>query len=278
MGKSKFLTFILSAVPGLGHFYLGLMSRGLGIMAAFSILVGAAAIVGNLTRSDAHVVFLMLLPVIWFYGLFDALALCRRIKMGEELEDRSPLIDLTETLAQGEKSRFWALLFGLIPGAGHMYLGWREKGLQIMTVFFLSVFLIDSLRLTLFLFLLPIVWFFSFFDVLQLVSGSIDEPVNSENNALTWLVERQRWVGFGLIILGIIVIFDRLIVPYLGYELVSMLKTAFVAVLLIGGGLRLVMGSKIAMTDEETEIGEDFEIEEDLNTSGEGKNSCGSGE
>jgi hypothetical protein len=64
--KSKFLTFILSIAPGVGHFYLGLMNRGAQLLLAF---FGTIFISSFLRLEELAI----LLPVIWFYSLFDAL-------------------------------------------------------------------------------------------------------------------------------------------------------------------------------------------------------------
>lgn len=66
--KSKFLTFILSWLPGLGHLYLGLNKRGLQFMAAFF-----ACIVFNRLLPIVFPLFPFVLAILWFYALFDAL-------------------------------------------------------------------------------------------------------------------------------------------------------------------------------------------------------------
>lgn len=245
MGKSRFISFILSVFPGLGHFYLGLMNRGMVIMAAFFGWLGLVLLASVVTGSHDFLVLLVLLPLVWLYSLFDALQLCGRIQSGETVPDSSPLAELGNSLADGYKSRFWALLFSIIPGAGHMYLGWQQRGLGLMTIFFLALFLMDWLHLSLFFFMLPVIWLYSFFDALQLVSACDRTVPESEDTLLSWLVEKQRWVGLSLIALGILIIFERVVVPYLSYNLINIIKTGFIAAMFIGGGVRLVMGSRL---------------------------------
>ncbi|QQE78976.1 hypothetical protein [Alicyclobacillus sp. SO9] len=63
--KSRFLTFVLSFVPGLGHLYLGLNRRGLQFMiAAFACVILSTMI---------PLIFPSVLAIVWFYSLFDAL-------------------------------------------------------------------------------------------------------------------------------------------------------------------------------------------------------------
>ncbi len=40
----------------------------------------------------------------------------------------------------GNKSKFWAFILSLIPGVGYMYLGLMRRGLEVMTLFFGTIF------------------------------------------------------------------------------------------------------------------------------------------
>ncbi|MDT2274712.1 hypothetical protein P7H17_10470 [Paenibacillus larvae] len=51
-----------------------------------------------------------------------------------------------------------------------MYLGLQKRGFQLMVAFLITIYTLDVMRLSLFLFLVPILWFFSFFDALQNIS------------------------------------------------------------------------------------------------------------
>ena len=59
----KFIFFLSALIPGAGHMCLGLMKRGLILMTLFFLNIGLAMIL------DGFIVFL---PVVWFYCLFDA--------------------------------------------------------------------------------------------------------------------------------------------------------------------------------------------------------------
>ncbi len=80
---SKALTFFLSFCPGVGHLYLGAMTRGLQFLLLF---FGVIALMSNL-RLD---IVGYGLPVIWFYGLFDSLQLADQ----ETIVDK-PLVEWT---------------------------------------------------------------------------------------------------------------------------------------------------------------------------------------
>lgn len=76
MFKNKFLTFLLSIIPGCGFMYLGYMKRGLQIMAMFiasSYLAFAVVEMFNYHYTFLAVFFILLLPLIWFYQMFDSM-------------------------------------------------------------------------------------------------------------------------------------------------------------------------------------------------------------
>ena len=81
MKKSKVLTFLLSSVPGVGHYYLGHMQRGLQLNLLFFGLI----IIFSLTGLG---ILAELLPVIWFYALFDALQIANALNEGESVIDQ----------------------------------------------------------------------------------------------------------------------------------------------------------------------------------------------
>ncbi|GAA0382891.1 hypothetical protein [Bacillus horti] len=84
--KSKFLTICFSAVPGLGHLYLGLMNRGLQIM----LLFGGLILFITLSNIGA---FAIILPIIWFYSMFDALQHHQLIQDGIFEDHPLPLLN-----------------------------------------------------------------------------------------------------------------------------------------------------------------------------------------
>lgn len=133
-----------------------------------------------------------------------------------------------------------------------MYLGLQKRGLQLMVLFLGSIYVLDVLKLSLFLFLIPLIWFYAFFDGLQQVSRYGREPLR-DRPIISGLGNQQRWLGLGLIVLGIYFVFTSVVMPYidthfphlqLDYRIRSYLKTAIIAVLLIGGGIKLMTGSK----------------------------------
>jgi hypothetical protein len=87
--KSKLWAGLLAFfVPGTGHFYLGLMQRGLFVMLA--LIIDIYAIVHTATMNPGSVnvplitLFGLLVPAIYFYNIFDALQSTDMVNLAEE--------------------------------------------------------------------------------------------------------------------------------------------------------------------------------------------------
>lgn len=94
--KCKLLVGVLSFfLPGLGHFYLGLMKRGLGIMLLFVMTVATIPCSVLSLRGDDSLPIVILLscliPVIIFYNMFDALQLADKVNAQMRLRQFSEL-------------------------------------------------------------------------------------------------------------------------------------------------------------------------------------------
>lgn len=251
----RFYTIILSLVPGLGHFQLGLMNRGLTLLASFLGLAVMVFFVAILTHRGEFLVFLAVLPLIWVYGFFDASQQLAKKQRGETLIDSTILEDFEIRREDGKKSKAIATFLSIFPGAGHLYLGLQRRGIQLMTAFLFSIYILDALRLGIFLFLIPIIWFYSFFDGLQKASKVGDEPIE-DIPVIAYLINHQKWVGIGLVVMGLYYMFANIFVPALSpvisryididlmYWIQGYFQTAIVCVLLIGGGIKLLAGSK----------------------------------
>jgi len=116
-----------------------------------------------------------------------------------------------------------------------------------MLAFFMAIFLMDWVGLSLFTFLLPVIWFYSLFDALQ----CYDREPPAAQEPIAWDFEKQRMVGIALIIIGGLVLINKLAVPlllkYLTYETLRLIGSSLVALLLIAGGIRLAWGKPISL-------------------------------
>lgn len=260
--NERFQTILLSFIPGVGHFHLGMNQRGLTFLVGFLGLGSMVLFIAIMTSQPGFIVFLLGLPVIWIYNMFDIIQLLNRKENGEGLEDRSLMEDWDRHRESGKKNQMVATLLGIFPGAGHMYLGLQKRGLQLMVGFLLSIYILDVLRLSLFLFLIPIIWFYSFFDNMQQISAyqngrMKDEPI------IDFLMNHQKWLGIGLVGLGVFYLLDSVIVPEVSRYMYKVFEVnvdfyyyryfqlTIVCILLIGGGVKLLSNSKKKTVNEE---------------------------
>ena len=256
--KSKFLTFLLSFIPGLGHMYLGLMQRGLVFFLAtgFVFLAGMFFAVMNIFYDPIPFVAL---PFIWLAAVVDSLRLAGRINRSVSDSEATGVgtSDSWRNLEDEMKNqnhKILALTFSMVPGAGHMYLGQMEKGIQLMVALFLTLYLSDFLHISLLLMFAPILWFYSIFDIFHRVSNP-NEIQEHGNTIFMELFQKNqisgkigKYLGIGLIVVGSIMIFDKIVMPQIAIifdqQIKEYLRTGILAVLFIAGGVKLMIGSK----------------------------------
>ncbi|GHI00610.1 hypothetical protein [Neobacillus kokaensis] len=253
--SERFYTIILSFIPGLGHFQLGLMNRGLTLLATFLGLGVMVIFISVLSNRGEFLVFLAALPIIWVYGFFDAVQQVNKKQRGEELVDRTIYEDFETRRDDGKKSKAIATFLSIFPGAGHLYLGLQRRGIQLMAAFLLTVYILDVLRLGIFLFLIPIIWFYSFFDGMQKVSR-YGEGDTEDVPIINYFMNHQKWVGIGLIVMGIYYLAMNILLPAfrpmltrifnedIMYLIQEYVQTGIICLLFIGGGIKLLSGSK----------------------------------
>lgn len=121
-----------------------------------------------------------------------------------------------------EKSKFLTFGFSLMPGAGHMYMGFMKMGLSLMAAFSFIIFLSSFLSIGPLLFILPLIWFYSFFDCLNKRYSTDDEFSILEDKYLFSLNELLKIdkiafkkhslvSGILLVLLGIYLIWNNII-------------------------------------------------------------------
>ncbi|MCL6571311.1 MAG: hypothetical protein K6T88_06435 [Bacillus sp. (in: Bacteria)] len=262
--SERFYTIVLSFIPGLGHFQLGLMNRGVTLLATFLGLGVMVTFVTALSGRSEFLVFMAGLPIIWVYGFFDAVGQVNKKQLGEELIDRTIYEDFEMRREDGKKSKSIATFLSIFPGAGHLYLGLQRRGIQLMAAFLFSFYILDILRLGIFLFLIPIIWFYSFFDAMQKVSKYGVEEVE-DVPIISYFIDHQKWVGIGLVLMGAYYLVMNLLLPVFSPMLTRLInidiiywmqggyfQTGLVCVLLIGGGIKLLSGSKQKKEEEKS--------------------------
>jgi hypothetical protein len=104
--RSKFLTFLFSFLPGLGHLYLGLTRQGIELMVLFFGVIWLTPWLGGFP-------FSFLIPIIFFYGIFDALQKRDRLFRGDPVDtDATFFRNMNPEWFQDKKWLGW-LIIGL---------------------------------------------------------------------------------------------------------------------------------------------------------------------
>ncbi|NLU50971.1 MAG: hypothetical protein GXX09_11330 [Syntrophomonadaceae bacterium] len=245
--KSKLVAFIFSIVPGISHLYAGCSQRALIFFALFLGMVFGGFILAELVHRIAAAFTLFGLAVVWFVALVDVFIL---IDSQEEDSGGDSYGGITTFL---NNRKIITVALSVVPGAGHMYLGLLKQGTQLMTAFFLILFLTGWLDLGFMAFILPVIWFYSLFDAYHLVeeSGSLRPD---DATGFRWLEKHPNWVGWGLIILGVLLILRKIVAPFVAplidYQMYSYMQTGIVALVLIAIGIKLLAGNRYPEKEE----------------------------
>lgn len=170
-----------------------------------------------------------------------------------------------------KKHGFWTFLFSLIPGAGEMYMGFFRHGISVMALFFLTICISAFINVGPLLFLLPIIWFYSFFHVHNLKNLPDEEFYAIEDDFLiplkgsgydvsTDALLRKYKIPLAvvLIILGASILWDNftsLLGIFLPYEVLwpisSMVPQTVIGLLIVALGLYLIIGKKKQLDREQ---------------------------
>jgi len=145
--------------------------------------MGTAGFCALTHQDDFALILLFLLPLIWFISLIDSLSIIDKADDGREISGL-PIAN----------RKIISVAFSIVPGAGHMYLGLMKQGLQLMTLFFFTAFLMGWLNLSLLVFILPIIWFYSLFDAYhQIESKNYAQDNNLELPFKDWIETHPYW-------------------------------------------------------------------------------------
>lgn len=233
--KSKFIAFILSGVPGLAHLYIGLKERAIIFSMMFcGILFGSIGLSVLTHRGDPMIISALGYPILWLVALIDMFSAWKNLEK-RELYNEETFNDTKFDEKFNKKTVAMAL--SVVPGAGHMFLGYQKKGLLLMGIFFFSVFFMGWLGISLFLFTLPLIWFYSFFDTMHIVDGN-NEVVEDKEFILPSI--KPEWIGYGLIGIGVFIILERILLPLIDYQIRRYIQTSIVSLIFIVVGLRML--------------------------------------
>ncbi|MBU5310866.1 hypothetical protein KQI38_02385 [Tissierella carlieri] len=263
--KNKFTTFLLSFIPGLSHFYLGYADRGFIYLLIFGMLCVGTIGLSVLTYREEFLILLVGVPIIWLVALIDAFSTINAMRYGDSSEIKN-IWNSQETKISNKK--IITLALSIIPGAGHMYLGYQKKGLVLMGGFFFAIFFMGWLQLSFLLFLLPLIWFYSFFDAFHTLNGSDVEDMDISKLLPTI---KPEYIGMGLVGIGVLVALQKVFYPILSqvlskifnyhnlYQVRNYIQTSIVALIFIIGGIKILHKNKNIVDDEMEEDDEEYE-------------------
>ncbi|MFP3155197.1 hypothetical protein LQZ18_12395 [Lachnospiraceae bacterium ZAX-1] len=167
---------------------------------------------------------------------------------------------------QRKKGSFKTFLCSLIPGAGEMYMGFMKQGVSIMIIFCLFLFLAGWLNIGPLLFIVPIIWFYSFFNVHNIRNLSEEDFCSIDDDYIFHLEKMfpeavqlsskfHTVLGILLLLIGCSALWDsmarRLLVYILPeymqgivFDIVNRLPELIIAIFLIFCGIWLIRGKK----------------------------------
>lgn len=165
------------------------------------------------------------------------------------------------------KSKFWTLIFAFCPGASQMYQGYMKRGLSLITMFMLNIFV--ACLIPLFAVFLAVIYMFNFFDALNLHSSLREHTAAPDDylihlsagseSELRAILGNHRLVGWGLVAAGVLGLYktfmqdtlqalywdypNNMVVEFL-YQLSNKLPGIIVCAALVILGVRLVRNPK----------------------------------
>lgn len=167
-----------------------------------------------------------------------------------------------------ERNKFLVFCWAFIPGAGQMYLNMMKKGLAIMVMFWSVIAVTALLSMEALLFILPIIWFYSFFDTFNSARYNYDQRLQLDHRfgemfiAGGWVTQSMTvfkgkapvYVAAGLIALGSYLLWRAIVSPILwyitlpdwAYQILRNIPNTFVAIAIITAGVLMLKREKKA--------------------------------
>lgn len=131
------------------------------------------------------------------------------------------------------KSRILTFIFAMGFGAGQMYQGQMRRGVSIMALFFGIVAISVGLYASAAAFILPVIWFYAFFDCINKMNYTVEElkMINddyifnikpSKNESISSLLEKRHlFLGMGLVTVGVYALLSKIVHSEFLYRLID---------------------------------------------------------
>lgn len=185
------------------------------------------------------------------------------------------------------KNKFWTVFWSFIPGAGQMYHGLMKRGISLMVLFAGIIAVAAFTYLAPLIFLLPVIWFYSFFDTINRINMPLQE-LRLQPDEFVFLSEdtrvkigrdtvgrfvkkRHMLLGWALVIFSVWLClkmlfsnsyysFSRLLSPDVMRvirDIINVLPSLLIPIACIFFGIRLIVGKKEPVYDEYTIPGQE---------------------
>ncbi len=120
-----------------------------------------------------------------------------------------------------KKNKFFTFCFSLIPGAGEMYLGFYKMGISLMCIFGIMLAVTGVFNLAALSFILPVIWFYSFFHVHNLNSLPDEEFYALDDHWIVpfdmdtfvfhdWVRKYRKFIAGIMILFGVSILWNIL--------------------------------------------------------------------
>lgn len=176
------------------------------------------------------------------------------------------------------KNGFLTFCFSFVPGCGQMYLGYMKRGVSLLFWFFAFIGIATMLNIGVISVLAVVIWAYSFFDTFNIRnlseyqrSGFNDEYLPNPQWVREYGFDRllqssnaKRWLGRGLVVLGIVILWNNVLysvlyplynyMPVL-YNLINRLPTIAIALAVVWLGVRMIRGTSNADKDDTVPFG-----------------------
>lgn len=157
-----------------------------------------------------------------------------------------------------KKRRWLTFMLAIVPGVGHLYLGYKRQGLQFMLGASACIIFIPAVPMV-FPFALAALWFYQMFDALQKATWLRMTALEHERHMMhpdgfgaPWNYDpymmpgvprdevKPAWVGGACVLAGVLVLVTTLFPDLWEFLLEENVGTALLAIGLIGYGLHLL--------------------------------------
>lgn len=98
--RSRFLTFVLALIPGVGQMYLGLVKKGIQLFLLFILIDHVLGFVG------LGYIGGMLKLCVWAYAFWDTFEIARRLDRGEKVNDSDYIFNKYMDKRENEEAPF----------------------------------------------------------------------------------------------------------------------------------------------------------------------------